>query len=263
MSESSRYINPPIWEMGLSVRTEKPEVFDLFEIKDLHAEFSEQYPKVARQSDVVGLEIGDINSPSVAFGLQVPLTRWWFLSPDSHSLLQFQENFVARNWRALSMAASERNYPGYETLKTEFEATVATVTAWHERHGRSMPTPAISEVLYDNLIPMLRPDGTVMKTSEVLWPLSQLPDQPKVGLNLGWQQHMKGQDQHEPPAIQIAAAVVGVMVEGQVKPFVKLTFAIRGQPKTWPEVLGFFDRAHTEVHTLLPQMITEECRAQW
>jgi uncharacterized protein (TIGR04255 family) len=266
----TRYREPPLWEIGLSAETATPDLFDPYEIRELHELFRDRLPRhemaptPAEPIDPQNL-YGQGQIPGFIQFTEVPPTRWWFLSEDAHTLAQFQPNFLARNWRRVNFPPdSAPAYPGFEELKTQFETQVAAVREWSINKGRPLPDPKSCEILYDNFIIMPALGVSGRPPHRVFSPLSNLEPRERIGLAINWSEKIKDTTGSDAGVMRITSNYLGLpSSEGGLTPIFRLLFVARASVKSWLEVSTFFDTAHALIGERFVELITPECRATW
>lgn len=261
------FANPPVWELGISVGFGSFLV-NMYDIKEIHGLFSDRFPRPEKQPNFAGLDpFPAPNSvptvPQIIF--QSPgLSRWWFVSDTGNDLIQVQENFFARNWRRLTAPPESVSYPGFDAIFEEFRESISTLTSWSERNGNTSPPPAIAEVLYDNLIPLDRKDGSPVKFSEVVKALKFDPPFKAGGMQLTWLQYVDDDaDESTPLDLQVEISRVSLTIPPTARQYAKLTFRARRPVSSWTAAFEFMSDAHAKLRDRLVELTTDECRATW
>lgn len=263
----------PIWELSLSARANKPTLYSPFNVKDVHAVVSHDYPSVDRRPEFGGYEIHP--TPGMLPGIDLPkpttfnMLRWWFLSPDQHRILQLQDNFVAANWRRLEINATSTSYPGYEAQKSEFFKFVDTLkNVDRERPpGYEFPDPDYCEISYDNFIPLIGEKGELLRYRDMLSFLH--PDSPSIevlGWNVGWFQSLPDADPNQAPELRVLiTGGVRAPTEGAGPETNALRIQIIGRRpvSSWSECEQFFDRAHAACAETLFGLTTDAAHSKW
>jgi uncharacterized protein (TIGR04255 family) len=264
---------PPIWEVGISAWTASP-ITNAYEVRDVHDLFRERFPEWERQPAFTGYQpfpprngpMGThMGMPIMMMGAPAQPTRFWFLSEAGSDLLQIQENFIARNWRKFKSPFEDpMPYPGYDVLRRDFEQLVESLRNYTETQDRLMPGPVMCELLYDNMIPLLGPDGARLKTSEATTAIREF-SKPVTNFNAGWFENIADGDPSDGATdFQVALQVVGAPVSsGAIAPHLKLMFVARSSQQSWDAVFQFLDDAHSHVRKRLVELTTESVRALW
>lgn len=266
MGETNFNFNaPPIWEVGLSATTQ-PGVYDPFDVAAVHKLFERDMPRVEHQFPFEGLQpLAMQGATTINFGqVQDQRSRWWFLSPDGIDLMQFQEDFIARNWRrSVFPPVQIRPYPGFDFLFASYKEQIQRLTGWHAVVGTQMPPPVRCELLYDNLIPIEGPDGK-WKLAELIGP-AQFPvtSGPRANFNMSW----VDKPDADGPGSGIQVVIAGVMTppiaSEPPRQFLKMSLAARADKATWLEAFDFYESAHDDIRQMITDLTTERLRATW
>lgn len=240
-------------------------LIDAYDIRELHRQFPD-FPIAQLQTGPVIHEV----APLVGGGSNVPNTtqgipqRWWFTSADGERVLQLQDDFVSFNWRRTVPPGTPVRYPGYDALTAEFKDILERLTQYCAAASRVMPSPAGCELLYDNIIPMMRSDGSQMPISSVLREINRTVPVPFALWQMSWLENIAGVAENDPSTLRIEIRNVGVVVAGQPPaPVIKMVFTCGAARTTWPDVLSFMDVAHSHIRERFVTLIEEEVQATW
>lgn len=160
---------PPVVEVAIQLTYERSSNFTLIQIADLYERgFRGGYPTVQQVPPLGDISVGP---QTVQQAIQVispaDLPRLWFISQDTHDLVQVQDTRLVQNWRRADQIPGDRSYPGYESVRSRFVESWNTLERWLERHEASPLRLAIAELSYVNSIPMNH-HGKDRRLSEVL-----------------------------------------------------------------------------------------------
>lgn len=263
----------PLWELSLSARTKQPTIYSPFNVKDVHAIISNEYPGVDRQPEFTGYEIHPTPGNQLEIELPRPtafnMLRWWFIAADKHRLLQLQDNFVAANWRRLDLKNANTTYPGYEAQKIEFFKFVENLRGVDKNRpeGAEFPEPDYCEISYDNFIPLIGESGERLRYRDVLNFLH--PDSPSLevlGWNVGWFQSLPDAEPGQAPEMRVLiTGGVRAPIENAGPETNALRIQIIGRKpvSSWKECEAFFDRAHAACADTLFGLTTDAAHAKW
>lgn len=247
--------HPPVWELGLTVQTANSGVMDNYDVRAVHDLFRAEHPLYERHEPVT------LKPQLPGFqemGPDSPLYRWWFSSENGEFLVQVQEDLVARNWRRQYLNPTQsHNYPGYQKTREEFSGIVDKLKAARGESG--LPAPSACELLYDNFLTLVGPDGTPMRTQDVLAVVDFPLGTSRIGLNMQWMEPLP-----EGGMLRVGASVATVTVrDSPPTPVVRLTFSAKNEVEAWPEVFAFFDASHTVVRQKFLELTTKHAHTTW
>lgn len=262
----------PVWEMALSVTTASPLLLDPYRVSEAHDLFREEFPRAERQPPYEGHQLYPTPGARLELAQQITIhamqsispSRWWFLTAAGDRLLQLQENFVGVNWRRLAPPpALPHPYPGYTAMRQSFEAVIGKLAEQKVARGESMPPPAVAELLFDNLVPMIDENGDRLTIGDVLeqW----TPNGRKaMAFNIAFFETIEG---FESGAVRVNGMAIGVSMptapESDGEPYFKLTLSARAAVSDWAGALAFFDTAKGKVHDLVSNLTSARVNAKW
>lgn len=265
-----KYASPPVWEIGISAVTAAP-ILDVYDVRLLHDVFRTDLPRVERQPP-----IGPMNPFPAGPGPVVPTVmpvfqigpepiRWWFVSENGDHVAQFQEQFLARNWRrqVLSRDAIEE-YPGFAGVLEGFKSQLTNLDKFNASRGTGPAEPTVIELLYDNLLPLDSDKGR-LKLSDVLSHMTGVHKEPIHGFNMGWLERIPGENPTGPLTLQVSMSAVGAPTgpKGENRGYLKMTFTARAPKSNWREAFEFLEHAHARLRERLIDLTTETYRATW
>jgi uncharacterized protein (TIGR04255 family) len=252
-----RYKNGPLVEVGLNLVFAEPGLVDPYDIRSLHDQFREEFPRVERQlpASVDGKPI-NVSKPEDDF------QRWFFVSEDGSSLAQFQANVIGRNWRrqALPPAGNLSNYPGFTRLVADFADQFSKLESYLTAKGQVLPRTHMAELFYDNFIPL----SEGVRLRDVLSAV-QIPYITSVGdFVCTWKEGLVG-EVSETSYLRIDMRAVGASIneDGEAAPFIRLRLMARDNVSSFRQALTFYEQAHSLMRTRLESLTTEACRATW
>lgn len=270
-SPNLAFESPPIWEIGISVGFPFPGWFKPYDVREVHDLFRGRFPAAERQPQFLGLQPFPPRNATIApqivqFGTAPDLNRWWFVNESGSSLVQVQENFLARNWRRLIPPPGEiEPYPGFDAIYGDFRGHVDLLKEWSARRDRPLPNPSICELLYEDLIPLIGPDGKSRRASEIVTPIKFDPPLFAGGLSLSWLEFVNPEDQEGHFTLHVSIQFVGIpdLATGAPLSFVKLSFVARSPCEDWAGAFAFIEAAHLRLGQRLIDLTTDEVRATW
>lgn len=257
---------PPINEIGLSANSAKTGILDPYDVRGMHDALC-GLPIAEKQATIGALQLaplvgGGSNGPSDMEGLP---NLWWLISSDQSRVLQVQTDFISYNWRRLTSPLVPPDYPGFEAVLQEFRSRFAELSAWHESCGTTLPPPAGCELLYDDIIPLLNPDGRVTRISDALTEL-QASAEPRIvtGWTNAWLEPVSGApEQTSMLRIQIQMLGVALPERSEPLPVLKLAFTAAAARSKWEDVFTFYEIAHAHIRKRFLSLITPEVQATW
>ena len=254
---------PPIWEVGISASTSE-QAIDPYNIKGVHDFFRDELPKVERQppvGDLAAATFFGAPSPISPTSLGVP-PRWFFISEDERELLQVQENFLGSNWRRVTgeQPGTSFDYPGFETIFAQAE----------RRFGRlrseipNFPPPITGELLYSNLIPLVWPDGTMLRISEVLSEYKPSKRRTARNFQMTFTENIDGIEP-ERALMNVNVSVVGMPRpdHAELLPLVRINFVGSALVRSWDELLEIVNVSHDYMRERLMSLTGERVHSMW
>lgn len=262
----------PLWEVGLSAFT-AAQLLDTYHIKEIHDLFKAELPRHERQLPLSIQQMQPFPPPGMQMFIgpmiiptfnQIDPVRYWFLDPAGELIAQIQDNFIARNWRRLQLEKDlNAPYPGFDAMLAGFRDQIQRVESWGLQRGTPLSPPAICELLYDNLIPLTRLDGTSFAISDLMSPVNP------VGLLMNWgSQWMEWIDgkpvDGQPADIQVNLQMVTQpSLSGGTRNYIKFMLIARSAQQTWSGVYTFLERAHTRIRARFMELTTEVAHECW
>jgi uncharacterized protein (TIGR04255 family) len=261
------YRAPPINEIALSVSMQSAGVFDPFNVKSLHDKFVSEFPIVERQNGIATLEVARLHGGGCSDALVAP-QRWFFASYAGNDLIQVQDELLSYNWRRLAAPLNAPlAYPGYNSLRNSAKSAFESAMEWNRGSGRSTPTPAGCELLYDNLIPLVPNEHGALNLSSVLATLHDRPYPLRIAnWNWSWMEAIGDtgvEDRSSMNVVLAVGAVVDPSTTDGTSPVLRMTFSAGAARDTWEDVFSFFDTAHAHIRNRFEHLLTPEVRATW
>ena len=234
-----------------------------------HDLYKGEFPEVQEKNAVIvqfeRLESA-IAEPTVSFqALEAPLWRSWFLSRDEGTqLMQFQTDWLARNWRRMPGHEDEK-YPRYPTLKERFERDTGRFVDYAAGQGWGEVAFTQCELTYINHIDLkglgLGPGDLDRVIGLAGVPTNDpfLPAPESLQFNA---RYLIRED--EPVARLYVAASPAFRREGG-DPILVLTLTAKGPPgaKGLDDVLRFFDTVRTWIVKGFTNLTTPQMHQAW
>lgn len=190
------------------------------------------------------------------------MSRWWLKSADERLVLQLQENFFGFNWRRIASRGGPSDYPGYDSLKHDFDRHLQTLREWHRQNGTSLPSPVAVELLYDDIIE-IQPTQERPKLSDFLSFWDYERDEAMFGWNAGWLEGIGNAHPQQGRVMRFAAMQAGIPEGEALIPVIRLTFTAMGVVETFEDIDVFLADAHLHIRKRFIEVVTETVRRGW
>jgi uncharacterized protein (TIGR04255 family) len=268
LSKAIRHRAPPINEVGLSVVSSTPGIFDPYDVRGLHSKFND-LPVAERQSTLAALNVaalvgGGSNGFDLATGHP---QKWWFVSNDQSHVLQFQEDFFSYNWRRVEAEFGQPvDYPGFNAILSGFREKLQILAEWHASRGSNLPDPSGCELYYEDIIPLQFGDELSFTLSESLTEIDRVNrGSPVAGWSNSWFESIVGSGDQSTSTLKIDINSLGMFDKSRNKPIpiLRVTWCAGAARSTWDEVIEFFGIAHDHVLARLQSLISAEVQATW
>jgi uncharacterized protein (TIGR04255 family) len=258
----------PVWEVAISASTIGQPLLDPYSVEGVHSRFRDNFPHVERQPPVEVMEVYPaLGSPIIQ---QPPMflphnglvnSRWWFIAPTGDRLVQIQEDFIAFNWRRQALPPlAPYPYIGWSGMRDGFEQTIRTLGLTDELTAQ----PTVTEVLYDNLIPLLAADGKRLRLADILDHIKFPSDGPQMhNFNAGWLTEVEGYASGD-ALTRVALQTLGIgEPSAETRPYLRINFSARASTPSWASLFEFAEAAHSHIHSCLARLTTDAMRSIW
>lgn len=268
LESSIKHRAPPINEVGLSVVTSTAGVIDPYDIKGLHDCFGD-LPIAERQPTIASMSVASmVGGGSNGFDLSKGHPqKWWFVSTDQSRVLQAQEDFFSYNWRRTGADFGEAlDYPGFRKIFSEFSEHKTTLENWHKARETILPSPSGCELYYEDIVPLIRKDGTKFSLSESLSEFNRVEkERLALGWSNGWFESIDGVDERNTSLLKIEINSLGVLDKNTLEqtPVLRFVWTAGAARSTWPDVMEFFGIAHDHVLRRFRALISDEVQTTW
>lgn len=258
------FVAPPVWELALSASS-GGALADPYDIRGIHDIFRTELPSVERQIPVAGLNVAAMaGGPPVLTEIELPPSRWWFISADETEVLQVQETFIASNWRRRKTPAGDPlSYPGYEHI---IAITKDRFSKLRDLYGaESFSKPNAWELMYDNIIPLVDHEGNELRISDVLSEYKRVdPGRKSLGFQMNWVEKIDGLGALDKAALQIQISVVAMIrADAEPLPVIKLLFTAGGATDDWEELFQVADTSHSHIRSRFMALTTDRAHSEW
>ena len=241
----------PVQEVGFSVQF-APLSPNLMDIAALGGRFERNFPICQQVAPLPPLEF--FPTPMMEI-VQLPaesLPRVWFISEDSHGLIQIQRDRFGFNWRRLAPPEIPAEYPGYVDLRAKYAENLDALAEWSRARSLDAPEFQIAELLYVNLVPV-EIQGQKRRISDILAFYEPKRRRP---VNLFQAHWIESLSDDFPSSLSIQAALART-VDGASAVLVNFIARFDIQTLDANSVLARFDVAHGSVHEALPYVFTD------
>jgi uncharacterized protein (TIGR04255 family) len=260
-----QFINPPVNEVGISVSFAERKFISEFAIQELHSLFQDEFPYVERAAPAPGPDILAVNGYA-PLNIESPLSRWWLKSSDDRFVIQLQENFFALNWRRRAPRGEACDYPGYETMKGNFDRYLKIILQWQSSKGMGCPAPIAAELYYDDIIEIKQSQEKIKLSSFLSFWNSENAAAPLLGWSVNWVEQIGSDTAPSGPVMKFTAMLAGFAEEEEPEQFVpvlRLNFNAMGMLENMDGIDRFFEDAHLHVGARFNSLIASQAREAW
>jgi uncharacterized protein (TIGR04255 family) len=250
---------PPLNEVVLGIQFASIPGYELIHAGEVWALYKERYPMVEHRPAAPPMfeTFGDAPSVpgfSIQFGNPAEHPRFWFLSSDSHDLIQFEPNRLLHNWRQIDGVGGR--YPRYERMIEAYANELKKLETLSLRFSKQKLAITQAELSYIN---RLYPDTDRARLFEEL-NFIKLPFTAEVG---GGQFQYVLTDEQGPIArhyIEFASAR-----DQFGRSFVSFSQTIRGAPRgsSIQAALDFMNNARHIIVESFSRLTTQEAHQKW
>jgi uncharacterized protein (TIGR04255 family) len=143
----THFKSPPVVETAMGVEFAPINALGFLNLAELQKRWADRYPKLD-EMPALPSSIGVVQGvPQFRLMEGGPDVRVWATGVDDGLLVQTQRDRLILNWRK---AFGDGTYPGYDTLRSKFEAVWADLISYLNEMEQAQPVPTSAEFTYVN-----------------------------------------------------------------------------------------------------------------
>lgn len=254
---------PPLNEVVLGVQFAPPTGYQQIRAGEVWALFRDNYPIVQEQPplapsfETFGLPHQHFAIPQISFASGGTHDRFWFLSPDSAQLIQFQQDRLLHNWRKVGDGSN--GYPRFESMIENFRSELHRF----EEYASSLSPQRLSinqcEITYINHIVI---DGREGKTYSNWLRFVNFEGNAPDDFRVGFRDVIRDK-KGKPYGRFICEANSGMLPNG--KEIIVLSLSVRGAPPgtNIDAALDFLSVGREVIVRKFAELTTEQAHLKW
>ncbi len=255
---------PPLNEVVLGVQFPPIEGYNQIHAGDVWRLFKEQYPLVEEQPPLAPVfetfgPIGAQQTP-FSFGQALMHNRYWFIAPDQHELIQFQNDRFLHNWRQTRASVAE--YPRFEALLSKFQTEFLRLSDFvRTLSGERSKQLTCNQVEVSYINHILLPSDAGFDPASAL-KVANFSSVPPDDFSMVWRRALRNSS-GSPYARLSCEAQTALNHKGEK--IIALTITVRGNPSvgTIGNVIEFMKEARVTIVNEFASITTDSAHTNW
>lgn len=253
--------NPPLNETVLGVQFAPPQGYQQIRAGEVWGLFKREFPQVQElpplepQFETFGVPHG----PVMNFGFVTGAThdRFWFLSPTSEELIQFQNDRMLHNWRQVQ-GRPPAKYPRFEAIINKFERELLALENFFASITPQNLIVTQCEITYINHIEFTRDAPKIIDWLRVV----DFGENDVDTFNMGFRKILFRDDGQPQGRIFFDA---GTALRPDGTPFLHMGLTARGAPKgsEIKDALDFLANGRDILVKMFAEVTTESAHRAW